>query len=115
MFTEHLDIFAKLFSLLCADDTIILSETEADMQYALSILEKYYQEWKLKTNLQRAKVIIFCKRKSKNLPIYKLCGENLQIEDSYSYLSVIFNYNGSFVKARAILMDQSRKALSSFV
>ena len=43
--------------------------------------------------------------------IFKLCGENLQIEDSYSYLSVIFNYNGSFVKARAKLMDQARKAL----
>ena len=36
---------------------------------------------------------------------------NLQIEDSYSYLGVIFNYNGSFVKARAKLMDQARKAL----
>ena len=44
-------------------------------------------------------------------PIFKLCGENLQIEDSYSYLGVIFNYNGSFVKARAKLMDQAHKAL----
>ena len=35
----------------------------------------------------------------------------MQIEDSYSYLGVIFNYNGSFVKERAKLMDQARKAL----
>ena len=33
------------------------------------------------------------------------------IEDSYSYLGVIFIHNGSFVKARAKLMDQARKAL----
>jgi hypothetical protein len=35
----------------------------------------------------------------------------LQIEDSYSYLCVIFNYNDSFVKERTKLMDQARKAL----
>ena len=109
--SENLDIFVKLFSLLYADDTIILSETEVDMQYAFSIFEKYCHQWKLKVNFQKTKVVIFCKRKSKNQKDFKLCGENVQIEDSYSYLGVIFNYNGSFVKARANLMDQARKAL----
>jgi hypothetical protein len=32
------------------------------------------------------------------------------LEDSYSYLGVIFNYNSSFVKARSKLMDEARKA-----
>jgi hypothetical protein len=63
MCSENLNIFVKLFSLLYADDTIILSETEADMQYALAIFEKYCHHWKLKVNLQKTKVIIFCKRK----------------------------------------------------
>jgi hypothetical protein len=63
MCSENLDIFIKLFSLLYADDTTILSEIEADMQYALSIFEKYCHQWKLKVNLQKTKVIIFCKRK----------------------------------------------------
>jgi hypothetical protein len=63
MCSETLNIFVKLFSLLYADDTIILSETEADMQYALAIFEKYCHHWKLKINLQKTKVIIFCKRK----------------------------------------------------
>ena len=80
-------------------------------KYALAIFEKYCHYWKLKVNLQKTKVIIFCKRKSKNLPIFKLCGENLQIEVSYSYPGVMLNYNDSFVKARAKLMDQARKAL----
>jgi hypothetical protein len=65
----------------------------------------------LKVNLQKNTVVIFCKRKEKYQSIVKLCGENLQIEDSYSYLGVTFNYNGSFVKATANLMDQARKAL----
>ena len=63
MCSENLNIFVKLFSLLYADDTIILSETEADMQYALAIFEKYCHHWKLKVNLQKTKIIIFCKRK----------------------------------------------------
>jgi hypothetical protein len=111
MCSKNLGIFVRLFSSLYADNTIILSETEAEMQYALSIFEKYCHHWKLKVNLQKTKVIIFCKRKSKSQPIFKLCGENLQIEDSYSYLGVIFNYSGSFVKPRAKLMNQARKAL----
>ena len=65
MFTENLNIFAKLFSLLYADGTIILSETEGHMQCALSIFEKYCQEWKLKVDLHKANVIILCIRKSK--------------------------------------------------
>ena len=78
---------------------------------ALAIFEKYCHHWKLKVNLQKIKVIIFCKRKLKNQPIFKLCGKNLQIEDSYSYLGAIFNHSGSFVKSRAKLKDQARTAL----
>ena len=63
MCSENLNIFVKPFSLLYADDTIILSETEADMQYALAIFGKSCHHWKLKVNLQKTKVIIFCKTK----------------------------------------------------
>ena len=45
MCSENLNIFVKLFSLLYADDTIILSETEADMQYALAIFGKSCHHW----------------------------------------------------------------------
>jgi hypothetical protein len=41
MCSENLNIFVKLFSLLYADDTIILSETEADMQYVPSHLDRW--------------------------------------------------------------------------
>ena len=63
MCSENLNICVKLFSLLYADDTIILLETEVDMQYDLAIFEKYCHQWKLEVNLQKTKVIICCKRK----------------------------------------------------
>jgi hypothetical protein len=52
-------ICKTLFIAVCrSDNTIILSETEADMQYALSIFEKYCHQWKMKVNLQKTKLSI---------------------------------------------------------
>jgi hypothetical protein len=56
MCSENWNIFVKLFSLLYADDIIILSETEADMQYVLAIFEKYCHHWKLKINFNNLKL-----------------------------------------------------------
>ena len=43
-------IFLKVFLLLYADDTIIFSDNELDMQHALNGFENYCSEWKLTVN-----------------------------------------------------------------
>jgi hypothetical protein len=73
-----MNIFVKLFSLLYADDTSILSETEADMQYALAIFEKYCHHWKLKVNFT------FLLVSSPNLEIVRAFGMN-SINQSLSH------------------------------
>ena len=55
--------------------------------------------------------MIFCKRKSRNLPVFKLFNQNLQIVDSYSYIGVNFNYNCSFVNHKKKIIDQAQKAM----
>jgi hypothetical protein len=47
----------------------------------------------------------------KNPPVFTLSNEVIEIVDSYLYLVLIMNYNGSFVKARSKLIDQARRAL----
>ena len=37
---------------------------------ALAIFEKYCHHWNLKVNLQKTKVIIFCKRKEKKINLF---------------------------------------------
>ena len=37
--------------------------------------------------------------------------EIIEIVDAYSYLGILFNFNGSFIKAKSKLVDQARKAL----
>ena len=43
--------------------------------------------------------------------MFTLNDEITEIVDSYSYLRLVMNYNGSFVKAKSKLIDQARRAL----
>ena len=43
--------------------------------------------------------------------MFTLSNEVIEIVDSYSYLGLVMNHNGSFVKAKSKLMDQARRAL----
>ena len=56
---NELDHFIRLYTLLYADDTIILSESESELQHALNGLYEYCRLWKLKVNLEKTNIIIF--------------------------------------------------------
>ena len=80
-------------------------------QRALDIFQSYCEIWKLQVNVSKTKVMIFCKRKSKQDVHFTLQGEDLEIVDTYSYLGVIFKYNGTFLETRKRLVEQAQKAL----
>ena len=92
----YLHIFYKIFVILYADDTVIMSETKEGLQNALNIFQSYCEIWKLQVNTNKTKVMIFCKRKSRQEFNFTLCGKVLEVVDTYSYLGVIFKYNGTF-------------------
>lgn len=103
----------KIFVLLYADDTVIFSESEEGMQKALDIFQEFCTKWKLSVNVSKTKVIIFSKRKSRNNPVFKLNGIELDIVDSLTYLGIVFKFNGNFSDARKKLVEQSQKSLFS--
>ena len=51
--------FLKIFILLYADDTVILSDSEVGLQNALNIYAEYCNNWKLIVNISKSKIIIF--------------------------------------------------------
>jgi hypothetical protein len=51
------------------------------------------------------------KKKHKTNVAFKIYGQVIDLQDSYSYLGVIFNYNGNFCTAPKKLLDQAYKAL----
>ena len=101
----------KLFILLYADDTIILSNTVAGLQKSLNDLKNYCTEWKLRVNCSKTKVVIFEKRKAGRQPKFLYNNEELEIVEAFKYLGVIFNYTGNFRKCEMYVKDQATKAM----
>ena len=108
---DQMGLYLKLFLLLYADDTILISESATGMQRMLNVFDDYCTRWKLSVNLDKTNVVIFEKRKCRRNVIFKMKGEEIKQADSYTYLGLLFNYNCSFFPARKKLMAQANKAL----
>ena len=91
-------MYLKFFLLLFADDTFILAESAEDLQAALNIFEDYCSEWNLSNNVSKTKIVVFSKRKYNNKKDFLLNNEEVEVKDSYTYLGLLFNYNGNFVR-----------------
>ena len=52
---ELLDNFLKLLVLMYADDTIVLADSEENLQLALDALNNYYKTWQLEINCLKTK------------------------------------------------------------
>ena len=108
---NDLEVMLKLYLLLYADDTVILTEDAAELQCALEGLYNYCNEWDLKVNTLKTKVVIFSKGKIRKKPVFKFGNETVQIVDDYVYLGCIFNYNGRYTKAINERVNQGRRAM----
>jgi hypothetical protein len=58
---DDVTVYLRLYTLLYADDTIVLAESSQDLQKALNAVDKYWQDWKLTVNTTKTKVVIFSK------------------------------------------------------
>ena len=106
----------KLFVLLYANDTVILSLSPRDLQKSLDNLKTYSRLWKLTINITKTKVMVFSKngRRSKNLR-FTYDGQIVEIVDEFKYLGVIFKSNGRFISAIKLLHEQARKAMYGII
>jgi len=55
----------KLYLLLYAADSVLMSETETGLQKGLYLLKDYCWRWKLSVNVNKTKVMIFFKKWNK--------------------------------------------------
>ena len=105
-----IQLYLKLFSLLYADDTIIMAENPSDFQQCLQAFSEYCTEWKLTINVGKTKIIIFGSLGIPNLN-FTIGGEKVEIVKSYKYLGVLLSQNGSFLSARKHVVQQAKKAM----
>ena len=98
-----------------ADDTVVLTESEGGLQRSLNTLHEYCEEWKLKINVMKTKIMIFSCGKITNLPDLMFVTSRIEVVFEYNYLGIFFNYNGNFSKAIKSLYDKGSKAMFSLL
>ena len=98
-----------------ADDLVLLSETKSGLKNCLAKLESYCNDWGLKVNPLKTKVLVFNKKFTNTIKnmIFYIDGNPIAVTNSYCYLGVEVSNTGSFVKATDILYKKGLKSLYS--
>ena len=105
-------IYMRLFTLLYADDTVLMADSAEDMQNCLNEFASYCRSWKLKINTEKTKIVIFGGSKKLNKRFkFKIEDMIIEVVDRYKYLGVIFSESGSFLNARNHIVQQAKKAM----
>ena len=104
-------MYLKLFVVLYADDTVLMSETQADLQKQLDALKEYCDTWKLKVNVTNSKIVIFSKGRPLQNVSFKYADIELDISEEFTYLGVLFSRTGSFTKAKKEQADKATRAM----
>ena len=97
----------KLFIILYADDTVILSESESDLQAQLDAFHEYCLTWKLKVNIDETKIVIFGSGRTPQNASFKYNVSEIEVVKHFNYLVIIFNKTGNFYLAKKRIVDKA--------
>ena len=104
----------KLNCLIYADDLLHLSENDKGLQSCLLSLQSYCDRWRLKVNIDKAKVKIFSSGKLNTASFrFTIYGKEIEIAKKYEYLGIIIHYNAYLKHAAEHMYQKSLKGLFS--
>ena len=108
---DDVEYFVRIFTLLHADDTVILAESPEQLQKALDAAYEYCQNWGLSVNTSKTKAMVFSRGRVRSKPTIKF-GENLlEVVNEYVYLGTTFSSNGSMKAAVQKQIAQANRAM----
>ena len=104
----------KITCLLYADDIVLISENEKDLQNMLKKLETWCYNWRMRVNIAKSKVM-HCRPKNYEQSnfTFKYGNENLDYVDRYKYLGVVLDYSLNFDITTQMLANSANRALGS--
>ena len=101
--------------LMCADDLLILSETENGLTESLERLGNYAKKWKLKISARKTNIIVF-NMAGKVIDVILWIDDILiQSCSEYTYLGTVFTPGNSFKKAQIELYKKVCRAFFNFL
>ena len=103
----------KIFSLLYADDLVLIAESEEDLKLQMRILGSYSDDFEMEINQKKTKVMIFNdKSKTPENTVFGLIGNHeIKTTNHYKYLGVTINNKGSFTEHVSNIVDKAQKCL----
>ena len=113
--TDDINVYLRLYVLLYADDTIILAESESELQSALNGLYLYCSTWSLSVNTAKTKIVIFSKRKFNCKKVFKYNENCIDVVDNYIYLGINFYRTGNVNYSIVRQCEQAKKVMFSIL
>ena len=96
--------------LLYADDLVLLASNPKSLQHNINILNNYCNEWHLKVNLKRTKIVTFSNSGIKCKHLIQYDDTVIENVSNYNYLGIKFTSSGTFTYAQKELVLKARKA-----
>ena len=92
---DDIAVYFKLYVMLYADDTKIVSDNAKSFQFCLDTFHTYCVDWKLTVNEPKTIIIIFGAKKTEKFS-FKFGETILEIVDKCKYLGTVFSKSGFF-------------------
>ena len=102
--------------LLYADDMVLLAKNEDDLQMMLNKMYEWCNNWRLKLNEEKTKIVHFRKNRQKQSEYqFKYGNHDLSIVSEYKYLGVILDQHLSFESCSKTLAESGGRALGAII
>jgi hypothetical protein len=101
--------------MLYADDTIVLAESAEDLQVQLNAFGEYCDNWKMKVNVNKTKIMVFGFGKLRQNLKFTYKNVDIEIVKQFNYLGVIFTKTCNFDVTKKHLSDKALRQCTKFL
>ena len=102
--------------LLYADDIVLISESEQNLQDMLDYMHRWCFKWKLKLNVDKSSVVHFRpKRQRRSEFSFHFGPNNLNTVDKYKYLGILIDEHLTYEHCAKVLSDSAGRALGGII
>ena len=113
--TENDDDLYEYIKMYIILYTVILAESPTELQMSLDAMQSYCNIWKLNINNSKTKIVILSRGKVRKYPKFNLGNSSIDVIDNFTYLSIVFNYNGKFGNANKNVFNKASRAMFSLL